>query len=76
MAKVITITDLDGALLGVVRADPIDAGYGITVQAVPRKTPEQRHYIAEVPDGLIGKRGKGWRNSTKGPPTPSFRLMH
>jgi hypothetical protein len=59
MTKVIAITDLNGALLGVVRADPVDAGNGIIIQAVLRKTPEQRHHIVEVPDGLIGKPGKG-----------------
>ena len=59
MAKVIAITDLKGALLGVLRADPIDAGNGLTIQAVPSSTASQRHHFLEVPDNLLGKPGKG-----------------
>ena len=58
MAKMIAITDLKGTLLGVLRADPVDAGNGLTIQAVPGHTPEQRHHIVEVPDNLVGGMGK------------------
>jgi hypothetical protein len=59
MAKVLAITDLKGALLGVLRADPIQVAHGVTIQAVPAPTPKQRHHIIEVPDHLLGKPGKG-----------------
>jgi hypothetical protein len=61
MAKVLAITDLNGALLGVVRADPIEVGTGLTIQAVPTPMAEhhQRHHIVHVPDHLLGKPGKG-----------------
>jgi hypothetical protein len=59
MAKVIAVTDLDGALLGVLRADPVDVGNGVTIQAVPAPTSKQRHHIVEVPDHLLSKPGRG-----------------
>lgn len=59
MARVIAFTDLKGALLGVVRADPFDAGNGVTIQAVPIQASQQRHHIVEVADHLLGKTGKG-----------------
>lgn len=55
MAKVIAITNVGGELLGVLRADPIDIGDGLTIQSVPLRTPEHRHHVLEVPDGLLGK---------------------
>jgi hypothetical protein len=55
MAKVIAITDAGGALLGVLRADPIDAGNGVTIKSVPIRTSAHRHQILEVPDDLPGK---------------------
>jgi hypothetical protein len=61
MAKVLAITDLKGALLAVLRADPIEAAPGLTIQAVPTPMAEhhQRHHLIDVPDHLIGKRGTG-----------------
>lgn len=62
MAKVIAITDLKGELLGVVRAEPVNLGNGLTIQAVhtlPKHITQQRHHIIEVPDNLLGKRGSG-----------------
>jgi len=55
MAKVIAITDVAGALLGVLRADPIDIGNGMTIQTVPIRTSAHRHHALEVPDDLLGK---------------------
>jgi hypothetical protein len=61
MAKVLAITDLNGALLGVLRADPIEVRPGLTIQAAPTPMAEhhQRHHLIDVPDHLLGKRGKG-----------------
>lgn len=59
MARVIAITDSNGTLLGVLRADPVDAGNGITIQAVPSPRSPHRHHILDVPDTFIGNRGKG-----------------
>jgi len=59
MAKILAITDHKGTLLAVLRADPIDAGKGVTVQAVPVPRPEQLHYMLDVPQELLGKSGKG-----------------
>jgi hypothetical protein len=56
MAKVIAITDVNGKLLGVLRADPVNIGNGKTLQAVPSKTSAQRHHFLEVPHDLMGKR--------------------
>ena len=55
MAKVIAITDVGGALLGVLRADPVDTGNGVIIQSVPIRTSAHRHHILEVPDDLLAK---------------------
>jgi hypothetical protein len=55
MAKVIAITNTAGALLGVLRTDPVDIGNGLTIRPVPVEAAAQRHQILDVPDGLLGK---------------------
>ncbi len=57
MAKLIAITDAGGALLGVLRGDPIDIGSGMTIQAAPTPAPgsAHQHHILEVPNDLLGK---------------------
>jgi hypothetical protein len=60
MAKVMAVTDRYGALLGVVRADLIDAGNGVTIQAVPIERADQRHHFVEVPDALLTNKKKMW----------------
>jgi hypothetical protein len=57
MAKLLAITDTNGDLLGVVRADPIRVN-GVTIEAVPMETPKQKHYFVEVADNMLGKHGK------------------
>jgi hypothetical protein len=55
MAKVIAITNTDGALLGVLRTEPVNIGKGVTIHPVPIESAAQRHHILDVPDGLLGK---------------------
>jgi hypothetical protein len=56
MAKVIAVTDPNGALLGVVRGDRIDIGNGKTLQAVlPPRASKNHHQILEVEDNLLRK---------------------
>jgi hypothetical protein len=59
MAKILAITDKNGKLLGVQRADPIDVGHGMTVQAVPDPRSPHNYRYLDVPDNLIGKPGRG-----------------
>jgi hypothetical protein len=58
VTRVLVITDLNGELLGVLQADPVDAGNGVTIQAVPVSRPEQRHHFVDVPSHLLAKSGR------------------
>lgn len=58
MAKVLVFVDADGALVGTLRAGPIDIGNGQTIHAVPSPMSKHKHHTVEVPDHLVGKPGK------------------
>lgn len=58
VTRVLAITDTNGELLGVLQADPVDAGNGVTIQAVPVSRPEQRHHFVDVPSHLLAKPGR------------------
>jgi hypothetical protein len=53
MQKVMAVTDLKGTLLGVVRTDPVDIGYGKTIRAVPPPAERYRHHMLEVEDNFL-----------------------
>jgi hypothetical protein len=58
MAKLLVFVDSNGALVGTLRADPIDIEIGNTIQAIPSPMSKHRHQEIEVPDDLVGKPGK------------------
>lgn len=58
MAKLLVFVDSNGALVGTLRADPVDIGHGKTIQAVRSPMSKHRHHEIEVPDHLVGKPGK------------------
>jgi hypothetical protein len=58
MARMLATTNSEGALFDVVRADPVDAGGGSTLQSVPANRPGVRHKILELPDDFIGNPGE------------------
>ena len=58
MAKLMVFVDHKGALVGTLRADPIDIGNGNTLRAVPSPMSKHRYHLVDVPDHLVGKPSK------------------
>ena len=58
MQKVMAVMELDGTLLGVVRADPVDLGNGLIIQSVPPHVMQHRHHILEVSDDFFDRPAK------------------
>ena len=55
MPKLAVITDLEGNILGTVRADPVKIGGGVTVQFHPSPSDKQKYHDVEVPESLLRK---------------------
>jgi hypothetical protein len=53
MQKIMAVTDLEGTLVGVVRADPVDIGGGKTIQSVPPSPALYQHHILDVADDFL-----------------------